>query len=414
MRDILLDIASHTAPVIGSAFLALLARSMREAMDADAVLITTGLGAPPTRARSLACWRQNDNLNPVEYDLAGTPCQLVYGGKTVVVARSLYERFPREAGFEGYVGVPMRDGSGKVTGHLALLSKTPLRDGEQAETIVRVFAMRCEAELQRIAHEAEREALIERLSTTNRRLTNRHLELRESNEAKNLLIGMIAHDLRNPLAVILNRSELIASLFSAGSAGQQRRKAEESCEIIAQRAERMDRLISTTLVQVKSGAEAMALDMREFPARRAIEAALALNSVVAGKKGISLVTDTDQALLLRADEDRIIEALDNLIVNAIKYSKAGQRVEVGAALQPDAIELCVRDEGQGLTAEDCARAFRQFQRLSAKPTAGEPSTGLGLSIVRAIAEAHGGTASVASAGRGKGASFTISLPRTLV
>ncbi|MBM3519530.1 MAG: hypothetical protein FJX63_01955, partial [Alphaproteobacteria bacterium] len=204
MRDILLDIASHTAPVIGSAFLALLARSMREAMDADAVLITTGLGAPPTRARSLACWRQNDNLNPVEYDLAGTPCQLVYGGKTVVVARSLYERFPREAGFEGYVGVPMRDGSGKVTGHLALLSKTPLRDGEQAETIVRVFAMRCEAELQRIAHEAEREALIERLSTTNRRLTNRHLELRESNEAKNLLIGMIAHDLRNPLAVILN------------------------------------------------------------------------------------------------------------------------------------------------------------------------------------------------------------------
>ena len=129
----------------------------------------------------------------------------------------MHPALPREAGFEGYVGVPMRDGAGKVTGHLALLSKVPLRDGEQAETIVRIFAMRCEAELQRIAHEAEREALIGRLSETNRRLTNRHLELRQSNEAKNLLIGMIAHDLRNPLAVILNRKlslDIHQSVFS--------------------------------------------------------------------------------------------------------------------------------------------------------------------------------------------------------
>ncbi len=414
MRDILLDIASHTAPVIGSEFLALLARSMRAAMEADAVLITTGLGAPPTRARSLACWRPDGNLDPVEYDLEGTPCQLVYGGETVIIAHNLHERFPREAGFEGYVGVPMRDGAGKVTGHLALLSKVPLRDGEQAETIVRVFAMRCEAELQRIAHEAEREVLIGRLSETNRRLTNRHFELRQSNEAKNLLIGMIAHDLRNPLAVILNRSELIASLFDTGDAAQRRRKAEESCDIIAKSAERMDRLISSTLVQVKAGADAIALELREFPARRAIEAAVGLNALAAGKKGVTLAVAGDGGIALRGDEDRVIEALDNLIVNAVKYSQAGQRVEIDARLEADAVEFQVRDEGQGLTPEDCARAFRQFQRLSAKPTAGEASTGLGLAIVRAIAEAHGGTARVASPGRGKGATFTLSLPRLLV
>ena len=118
--------------------------------------------------------------------------------------------------------------------------------------------------------------------------------------------------------------------------------------------------------------------------------------------------------MARGDEDRIVEALDNLVFNAIKYSHPGQKITVSARQLPDTIEIEVRDEGQGLTGEDCARAFRQFQRLSAKPTAGESATGLGLAIVKAIAEAHGGTVNVSSAGKGQGATFTLSLPRSLI
>jgi signal transduction histidine kinase len=120
----------------------------------------------------------------------------------------------------------------------------------------------------------------------------------------------------------------------------------------------------------------------------------------------------DAGLVVTADEDRLAECLDNLIHNAIKYSEPGGRVTVAAREQDGMIQVSVEDRGQGLSEEDIARAFRPFQRLSAVPTAGESSTGLGLSIVKSIVEAHVGTVGVESAGRGQGARFTVCLPRT--
>jgi signal transduction histidine kinase len=85
-------------------------------------------------------------------------------------------------------------------------------------------------------------------------------------------------------------------------------------------------------------------------------------------------------------------------------------VWVAIERQPSAIQLEVRDKGQGLSVEDATRVFGRFQRLSAKPTGGEESTGLGLYIVRAIAERHGGSVTADSAGRGKGARLSLVLP----
>ena len=112
------------------------------------------------------------------------------------------------------------------------------------------------------------------------------------------------------------------------------------------------------------------------------------------------------------DADRIREAIDNLVSNAVKYSPIGGAIDLLVTRQDDGIVVEVRDQGAGLSPEDISRLFGRFQRLSAKPTAGETSTGLGLSIVKRIVDLHGGRIAVESAGPGKGATFKMTLPVT--
>jgi signal transduction histidine kinase len=117
-------------------------------------------------------------------------------------------------------------------------------------------------------------------------------------------------------------------------------------------------------------------------------------------------------LVTMCDADRIREAIDNLLSNAIKYSPIGGRIAVEVAGDDDNATLGVSDQGAGLSPEDLGRLFGRFQRLSAKPTAGESSTGLGLSIVKRIIDMHGGEVTAKSDGPGQGSTFTISLPTT--
>jgi signal transduction histidine kinase len=112
------------------------------------------------------------------------------------------------------------------------------------------------------------------------------------------------------------------------------------------------------------------------------------------------------------DADRIREAIDNLVSNAIKYSPIGGKINVGVTHESSNTVIRIADEGAGLSPEDLGRLFGRFQRLSAKPTAGESSTGLGLSIVKRIIDMHGGHVTAESSGPGQGSTFTVTLPAT--
>lgn len=411
MDSILSEIALSTAQSIGTPFLAGLVKSMRTAMDATVVFVTVGVGKPALRARSISSWREDGSESSFEYDLEGAPCRLVYNGETLIVSEEVYRRFPREAGFEGYIGVPLHRVDGSVMGHFAVLSRCAIPKPADALAIVQLFALRAEAELQRMELQREMESLVASLSQATRRLTNRHKELRHTNEAKTALLGMMAHDLRSPLAVILGRSEIIEGVVeNSECAPELKEKVRRSCESMVTTIERMDRLIASCLTQASDEAARLKLDVQELPLSRAIELAVALNARSAANKSIAIHYTPPGDLTVRGDEDRLVEVLDNLISNAIKYSHSGQAIYIETRKLAKSTEISVRDEGLGLTRQDCSRAFQRFQRLSAKPTAGEPSTGLGLAIVKAIMEAHGGRIRVASKGQGKGAVFTISLP----
>src|SRR6202000_1631280 len=131
-------------------------------------------------------------------------------------------------------------------------------------------------------------------------------------------------------------------------------------------------------------------------------------------------TNNQQAIAVSAppnivtmcDADRIREAIDNLVSNAIKYSPISGKITVLVSHEQNNTIIRVADEGAGLSPEDLGRLFGRFQRLSAKPTGGESSTGLGLSIVKRIIDMHGGQVTAESVGPGQGSTFTVMLPAT--
>ena len=131
----------------------------------------------------------------------------------------------------------------------------------------------------------------------------------------------------------------------------------------------------------------------------------------ARRKKIKIQTDFPTGgVIVLADVSALGQVLDNLISNALKFSPPGKQIFVSVRPAGKYAECVVRDEGPGFTAEDKTRMFRRYGRLSARPTGGEPSTGLGLSIVRKLVRAMNGEMFCESH-QGQGATFTIRLPR---
>ncbi|WP_237481036.1 sensor histidine kinase [Lichenibacterium dinghuense] len=114
----------------------------------------------------------------------------------------------------------------------------------------------------------------------------------------------------------------------------------------------------------------------------------------------------------RFDPERLRDALDNIVSNAVKYSPLGAEIVTEAARDGDGVALRVTDRGSGLRPEDFGRMFGRFQRLSAKPMGGESSTGLGLFSAKRIVDLHGGALLAESDGPGRGTSFVLRLPAT--
>ncbi len=246
------------------------------------------------------------------------------------------------------------------------------------------------------------------LMSANRRLSAQWLRLQRANAFKNEILGTVAHDLKNPLGVILGRTEMLTELIGAGVPTEMVESQVEHIRSATKRLTAMvDHLISDAM------ADAFDITIRREPvdvsalAAEVVEANLP--SAANKQQKITVSATPDQMAL--CDADRVREAIDNLLSNAIKYSPIGGTI--GVEVCPDGGErLAVRitDEGPGLSPEDISRLFGRFQRLSAKPTGGESSTGLGLSIVKKIIDMHGGELAADSAGPGQGSTFTIKLP----
>jgi signal transduction histidine kinase len=248
------------------------------------------------------------------------------------------------------------------------------------------------------------------LTNANRRLTAQWARLRQANSFKSEILGTVAHDLKNPLGVILGRTEILKEMISGAGALDQ--NIEVQIAYIRDAANRLTEMVDDLVSDAM--ADALDITIRREPVDISVlvqEVAEANRPIATRKEqSITVVAPADHAAM--CDSDRIRDAIDNLVSNAIKYSPIGGTIDLLVAREGDDILVQVRDQGAGLSPEDMSRLFGRFQRLSAKPTAGETSTGLGLSIVKRIVDLHGGRVTVESAGPGKGAAFRMMLPVT--
>jgi signal transduction histidine kinase/FixJ family two-component response regulator len=247
------------------------------------------------------------------------------------------------------------------------------------------------------------------LMQANRRLSAQWLRLQRANGFKNEILGTVAHDLKNPLGVILGRTEMLTELIGANSPKENVTAQVEHIRDATKRLTSMvDHLISDAM------ADAFDITIRREPVDVAALVAEVTDSNLpsAVNKQQTISVSAPPNFVTMCDADRIREAIDNLVSNAIKYSPIGGKITVGVAHEGGDTVIRISDQGAGLSPEDLGRLFGRFQRLSAKPTAGESSTGLGLSIVKRIIDMHGGHVTADSAGPGQGSTFTVKLPAT--
>jgi PAS domain S-box-containing protein len=247
--------------------------------------------------------------------------------------------------------------------------------------------------------ELDREALLTRVQEQNERLRN-------LDRMKDEFIALVSHELRTPLTSICGYSELLLHdvVFAELPEAQL-----SWLEVIDRNAERLLRLVEDLLITAQTSAGNLALEIAELDIAAIIEQAVQSSTPVATARGISLNCSTEPLPAADGDRVRIGQVIDNLVSNALKFTPAGGTVDVRAYPQGSDVRIEVADTGMGIAESEQAQLFDRFFRTVRAHEQVIPGVGLGLSISKAIVEAHGGQLSLHSV-EGAGTTFFVDLP----
>jgi signal transduction histidine kinase len=320
--------------------------------------------------------------------LGDSYCQRMVDGRIgSVVAETAAEpevanlALTERAGIGAYVGVPVRFSDGRLYGTFCCLSHAP--DPEIGERELRFMRMLARI----VAGELERQEL-----------------RREAERLKDDFVALVSHELRTPLTAIIANLDVLED-ETAGLSEEGRR----FLGVVDRNARRLLRLVGDLLFVAQVEAGKLGLDEGEVDleavARESVEAAAprALDG------GVELMLEAEPVPVVRGDRDRLGQALDNLVSNAIKFTPHGGTVVVRLARDGDRAVLEVSDTGIGISEADMQQLFQRFFRTQRATSAAIPGVGLGLTIAQAIVHGHEGQISVHSLD-GEGTTFRIELP----
>ena len=228
---------------------------------------------------------------------------------------------------------------------------------------------------------------------------------REAERIQDELVSVVGHELRTPLTSI--RGSL--GLLDAGIAGELPPEAHEMVGVAIANTDRLTRLVNDMLDTERIRAGRLDLAVATVPADELVAQSVQAVEGAASDAGVTLATDVEP-VEVRADADRAVQALVNLIGNAVKFApRGGSTVAIEVRHDGGEARFSVRDEGRGIPADQLMRIFERFNQVDTSDTREKGGTGLGLAIARSIVERHGGRI-WAESPAGGGAAFHFTLP----
>jgi signal transduction histidine kinase/ActR/RegA family two-component response regulator len=293
-----------------------------------------------------------------------------------------------------FLGVPIVQG-GQVSGILAVHREGPEPSDPDEEVILSALADQAAIALD---HAGRYRQLWEESEAAQRALV-------EAARRKDEFLAMLSHELRNPLAAISNAHEVLR-LAAAGN-----EKLERVMQIANRQASHMRRLLDDLLDVSRVTRDKIVLDRRPVLLQELIQQAVqATHTLLAARRHELTVELPEEPVVVEADADRILQVVSNLLTNAAKFTPPGGHVRVSLAVEGANAVLGVADDGQGIAPELLPTVFDLFVQAKHGPGTAEAGLGIGLALVRRLAEMHGGSAAATSAGPGRGSQFVVRLP----
>jgi PAS domain S-box-containing protein len=319
----------------------------------------------------------------------------IYSGKPTLEAM-------RYADVLAVESVPLISSVGKPLGVISTHFRNAHRPSEQELRLMDLLARQTADYLERKRVEEERE----------QSLAREH-ELRETAEEANRLkdefLAIMSHELRNPLNVILGYAELLLRMDEIKSAPHLHRMA----DAVKRNAVAQSKLIRDLLDLSRLRSGKLELNRETVSPVASIENAIETVRMDAASKGVEIEVEApDDLLFVRADPVRLEQIIWNLLNNSVKFTQSGGQIVVRLEEENDDIVLKVTDNGQGIESSFLPHIFEIFRQADPGTSRSQQGMGIGLAVVQQLVELHGGSVGAYSAGAGKGATFTIRLPRS--
>jgi signal transduction histidine kinase len=289
---------------------------------------------------------------------------------------------------------------------LLILAYRSLRIKQKANAVIKEKNEKLEFLYKEVEHQRKSiEEQKDEIASQNEELSTTNQYLQDLNHEKNSLMGIVAHDLRSPLNSIGGITDMLPRLGPLND-GQK-----EFVSLINNVVEGSRALIQDLMDLSALENKELKIHPSPISINKLLESCQQKYAGQAMQKDISfnVVEKTDNSVLVLSDSQHIDRILQNLVSNALKFSNPGTRVTMGSRIQENQIQFYVKDQGPGISEDDQKYLFKKFVKLTARPTKGESSSGLGLSIVKALVEELGGTIKVESELK-KGTTFIVSLP----
>lgn len=307
-----------------------------------------------------------------------------------------------------YLAVPVVSRGGEVIGGLFFGHPDPAVFSERVERMVAGVAAQAAVAIDNARlYENARRAAVERERLLEAERTAR-TEAERLGVMKDEFLATLSHELRTPLNAILGWAQILRGESKDA-------QAEEGLAVIERNARMQAQLIEDLLDMSRIIAGKLRLDVQRVELQDVIKAAIASVRQSADAKDIRLQVVLDPLVgSVRGDPSRLQQCFWNLLANAIKFTPKGGKVQVSLERVNSHIEVCVSDDGQGISPEFLPYVFERFRQADATTTRRHGGLGLGLSIVKNLVELHGGSIRARSAGEGQGATFCIELPVIVV